>query len=137
MIDWKYRKKEIKELEDLTSEAIGFIYEIEFCNGNKYLGRKALYHKRTLKPLKGYKRKRKSVVESDWKTYIGSPKDEDLKKLLKSGEVKVKSRNILKVCTTLWEMSYFETKYLFERDCLLKNEYYNSNIMGKFYRPKK
>lgn len=137
MIEWTYRNNEIDSLEKLKKSAIGFVYEIEFCNGKKYLGRKALFHNKKLKPLKGYKRKRKVTVESDWKTYIGSPKDKNLKKHLESGKVIIKKKNILKVCENLWEMSYYETKYLFERDCLLKDEYYNSNIMGKFYRPRK
>lgn len=136
MVEWTYRKKNIEKIEDFKKGAVGFIYEIEFSNGKKYLGRKALFHNRKLPPLKGYKRKRKVVVESDWKKYIGSPKDVDLKRELKNGTLKVKSRAILKVCETPWEMTYFETKYLFARDCILREEYYNSNILGKFYRPK-
>lgn len=136
MMSWIYRKKEITKIDDLKKSAIGFIYEIEFSNGKKYLGRKALYHNRKLKPLKGYKRKRKVVVESDWLTYNGSFTDEKLKDNLKSEEIIVVSKKIIKVCETLWEMSYYETKFLFENDCLLNMDYYNNNIMGKFYRPK-
>lgn len=136
MVEWEYRKEKIEKIEDLKNDVIGFIYEVEFDNGKKYLGRKALYHNRSLPPLKGYKRKRKVVVESDWKKYYGSPKDADLKEDLKTKRVKIKKRTILKVCKSLWEMSYYENKFLFESDCLLKDDYYNNNIMGKFYRQK-
>lgn len=136
MMFWKYSGKDFNpsstsDIEDF----VGFIYEVEFSNGKKYLGRKAFFHNRKLPPLKGYKRKRKVVVESDWRKYIGSSKNEDLNESLKNGEITVVSKSILKFCESLWEMTYYETKHLFERDCILDENYYNNNILGKFYRP--
>jgi hypothetical protein len=134
---WKFASgKEANFIQAFNKEALGFIYEVEFNNGKKYLGRKALYHTRTLKPLKGKKKKRIKVVESDWLKYIGSFKDEELKEQMKSGHLTVVKRTILRECLSKWEMSYYETKHLFEKDCLLSNEYYNNNILGKFYKPK-
>lgn len=137
MIDWEYNGVKIKELDDFDEDVIGFIYITEFDNGKKYIGRKSLYHTRTYPPLKGKKRKRKKTVESDWKRYIGSPKDPKLRKKIKKGEVNVTGRKILRQCVTLWEMTYYETKYQFETDCILDDSYYNGNILGRFYRPKK
>lgn len=137
MTDWNHKGSEITEIEDFKDGTIGFIYLTIFSNGKKYLGRKALYHTRKYPPLKGKKRKRKKIVESDWKTYIGSPKDKELKKKLKTGELSVAERKILKQCKTPWEMTYYETKFQFETDCILDDTYYNSNILGRFYRPKK
>jgi hypothetical protein len=134
MIDWTYRKKKISASGDLPKDAFGFVYEIEFDNGMKYLGQKFLWHKRTLKPLKGYKRKRKTVVESDWFTYNGSIKDPEIATQIKNGQIKPISRIILKVCDRRKQLSYFEVKYMFVRDCLEKDNYYNSNILGKFFK---
>ena len=133
MVHWKYRKKEIQVLEDLSKEAYGFIYEIECENGKKYLGKKALYHRKKLKPLKGKKRKRIVMKESDWLKYYGSSKD--LKSDVKNG-LKITARTILKICKNKTDLSYYETKYLFTRNVLEKEEYYNGNILGRFFKRK-
>jgi len=135
-MNWVHEKHriEIEEIEDFPSGAVGFIYELHFSNGRKYVGRKALYHNRTLAPLKGKKRKRKVTKESDWKKYAGSIKNEQYKKDIKEGRVMLIKKVILKACFDKWDMTYYETKYQFERDCLIDQSYYNGNILGKFYR---
>ena len=83
---WLYNDKEISSIEDMPENTFGFIYEVEHIpTGLKYLGKKVLYFNRTLPPLKGMKRKRKVVKESDWKSYVGS--QEEVKKLLKEGKL--------------------------------------------------
>jgi len=134
MINWTYRNREITSIEDLPKDAFGFVYEIEFDNGMKYLGQKYLIHKKTLPPLKGYKRKRKTFKESDWLTYTGSIKDPAVKEKIKMGTIKPFSRTILKVCYHKKQLSYFEVKYMFIRNCLERGDYYNSNILGKFFK---
>lgn len=134
MIYWTYRNKEITSITDLPKNAFGFVYEIEFDNGMKYLGQKYLIHKKTLPPLKGYKRKRKTFKESDWLTYNGSIKDPVVAKQIKDGKIKPVQRTILKVCYHKKQLSYFEIKFLFVRNCLEKDNYYNSNILGKFFK---
>ena len=72
---WIYKQTQIKKLEDLPKKTFGFIYEVHHIeSGKKYIGKKQLMSNRTLPPLKGQKRKRKVVKESDWKTYYGSQK---------------------------------------------------------------
>lgn len=138
MTPWMDTKGKIYDTLDNEEmvDCVGFIYEVQFNNGMKYLGRKALYHNRTLPPLKGTKRKRKKVVESDWLKYCGSIKNEEFKEGVKSGEIFPIARTILRFCKTAWEMTYHETRILFIQDALLQDSYYNSNILGKFYRPK-
>lgn len=136
MIPWIFRGKVINNIDNLPDKVFGFIYEISFSNGMKYIGRKALFHNKTLKPLKGKKAKRKTVVESDWKKYSGSIKDKDFIEGFSSGSITVTHKEILKLCYSLWEMSYYETQALFMSNCLLSAEYYNNNILGKFYKPK-
>jgi hypothetical protein len=135
-MNWNYKGREITEVNMLPENAVGFIYLIEFSNGRKYIGKKALFHKRTRKPLKGYKRKRVDYVESDWKKYNGSIKNEQFHEDFNSNRILIINKTILKVCMDKWGMTYYETKYQFETDCLVDQCYYNQNILGKFYRKK-
>ena len=134
MICWEYENKIIKSLEDFPENTFGFVYEIEFSNKKRYVGSKFLHHKKTLKPLKNTKRKRKTTVESDWKTYIGSVKDENFLEEIKTNKIYPVKKIILKLCFSSKNLSYWETKYLFLKDCLENNNYYNNNILGKYYR---
>lgn len=132
MADWTYKDK-LFTSEDI-GEYQGFIYEItDLSNGMKYIGKKNFWAKKTLPPLKGKKRKRRSIIESDWKKYHGS--SELVKQLLlEHGEDNFK-REILRLCASKGEMSYWETKIQLERDVLLKpDEYYNSFVGCRIHR---
>ena len=130
---WKYKKKVIKCIEDMPENTFGFIYEvIHNPTGQKYLGKKVLQFNRKLPPLKGQKRKRKVVKESDWKTYYGS--HQTIKTLIKEGKQEEFSREILKFVPTKKLLTYFECKYLFINEVLEQGEYINDNILAKFYR---
>ena len=133
-MNWKYRNKEITCVNDLPEGSFGFVYEVEFNNGRKYLGSKYLFHNKTLPPLKGTNRKRKKKVESDWCTYIGSFKDKELKAQIKSKSLYPVDKKIIKVCYHAKQLTYWETKYLFTRNCLENEVYYNYNILGKFFK---
>ena len=134
-MNWIHNRKEIKFLTDFPDKTVGFIYEIHFSNGRKYIGRKALLHKRTRQPLKGKKKKRIDYVDSGWLKYEGSIKNPQFETDKKSG-VFILKKVILKLCFDKWDMTYYETKYQFDRDCLVDQCYYNGNILGKFYRKK-
>lgn len=131
---WTYEGKPIESIEDMPEGTFGFIYEVTHIpTGKKYIGKKQLMMNRTLPPLKGQKRKRKVVKEGDWKTYCGS--QSEIKSLLKEGTLLDFSRIILNFVPSKKLLTYYETKYLFERGVLEKgNEYLNDNILGKFYR---
>ena len=50
----------------------GFVYKITNTENNKfYIGKKIFQNTRKLPPLKGQKRKRTVIKESNWKTYWG------------------------------------------------------------------
>jgi hypothetical protein len=121
--------------------AIGFIYEMTaIIDGveRRYIGKKNFYadvktklgkkEKPTDKRLKDYKR----VRRASYKNYYSS--NDVLKKAHKDG-VNIR-REILKICYTKTELTYQEAKYLFCNDVLESEEYLNSNILGKFYKPK-
>ena len=117
----------------MPKDSFGFIYEvIHNPTGQKYLGKKVLQFNRKLPPLKGQKRKRKVVKESDWRTYYGS--HQTIKTLIKEGKQEEFSREILQFVPTKKLLTYFECKYLFIKEVLEHGEYINDNILAKFYR---
>jgi hypothetical protein len=110
---------------------IGFIYLIsDKSNGKMYVGKKLLVGKRRLPPLKGKTRKRVKIVESDWKTYHGSSE-------LLQEEAKKRPcdffREILFFAKSKGELSYLEAKEQFDREVLLRDEYYNNFIGCKIH----
>jgi hypothetical protein len=107
--------------------AYGFIYMItNLESGKKYIGKKQMVSKRTRPPLKGKKRKRIEFVESDWKTYASSSNElvNDMQKL---GKEKFKFE-ILRFCFNKSQLAYYEAKEQFDREVLLKEDYYNGII---------
>ena len=105
----------------------GFIYIItNKLSGRKYIGKKQISKIRKLKPLKGTKKKRKSAGESDWKKYTSSSTElnEDI---VKHGMSNFKFE-IVKLCSSKWELSYSESKMQFENNVLLTDAWYNAMI---------
>ena len=124
---WEYKE------EFNPEDYFGFVYLVtNLESSKKYIGKKFFHHTKKLPPLKGAKRKRTVVKESDWKSYYGSSKiiKEDINTL---GKDKFK-REILRLCHGRKELTYWETKLQFAEGVLEKSdEYYNDNILGKFF----
>jgi hypothetical protein len=129
---WIYYEK-IFDSDDIDDN-FGFVYLIaNNLNNRKYLGRKYFWSFR--KP-KGKTRKVKQ--ESDWKKYYGSCPElkEDIKKYGKENF----SRKILSLHKTLGKVNYEETRQLFMNNVLIESlddgtpAYYNSNVLGRYYR---
>ncbi len=130
---WLYRGKPVTE--EITNGFVGFVYIItNKINGRKYIGKKLFTFSKTKKPLKGRIRKRRSKVVSDWMTYFGSNKElsEDV---IKHGPDNFE-REIIRLCTTKSECSYWEAKIQFEMDAIIKDNFYNSWIAVKVHRNK-
>ena len=116
------------ELFELTPEEYqGFVYQItELHTNKKYIGKKNFWKPKILPINKTRKRRVRTRVESDWKTYFSS--SSQIQKLVEeSGEEKFK-REILKLCKTKGEMSYYEAKLQFENNVLFRDDYYNEFI---------
>tara|TARA_R100001224_G_scaffold113288_1_gene98149 strand:- start:38 stop:478 length:441 start_codon:yes stop_codon:yes gene_type:complete len=112
----------------------GFVYRItNIQTGKQYIGRKYFVQKR--KPKGG---KRKVTSESDWKKYYGSCPElkEDIKKFGKD----IFKREILSLHTSVGKTNFEETRQLFLHNVLTEKltddtpAYYNSNILGRYYR---
>ena len=124
---WHYEGRVITELSDIPEGSIGFIYKITNKETNQfYIGKKSLYSRRTLPPLKGYKRKRKVIKESKWVNYNSSNKE-----VQGWGEV---YKQILRFCFTKKALTYYEIKEQFRHDCLEREESLNDNLLGKFFK---
>lgn len=129
---WLYDGKPFVS-EDIN-DAVGFVYLItNLTSGMKYIGKKNFWAIRTLPPLKGKTRKRKKKTESDWKDYYGS--SEEVKTLVESQGRDNFKREILHICDSKGEMSYYELKEQVENDVLFKpDEYYNAFVGAKIHR---
>lgn len=125
---WLYNNKEFTE--DMIGDSFGYVYEItNNTNGRKYVGRK-FFTRAGTKQIKG--KKKKVRLSSGWANYWSSSKElkADVKKL---GEENF-TRKILYLCKSRSECSYRETKEIFTRDALLKEEYYNSWCSAKIHK---
>jgi hypothetical protein len=132
MSEWTYNNKPFDS--DMIENYVGFVYEVYDKEAKmKYIGKKKFWSKVTKPPLKGRKNKRRSLKESDWKSYYGS--SEEVKSLVENtGEWRFK-RKIIRLCKSLGEMSYYEMKEQIDNDVLLKpHEYYNAFVGGKIHR---
>lgn len=125
---WLYKGEPIYEIDPKYT---GFVYLIEnLQNGKRYIGKKLAKFRKT-KTVKG--KKKRSSVESDWRTYWSSSKDvqEDVKTL---GADKFK-REILMFCLSKGTANYYEAKYQFVYEVLEKpDEWYNGQIQCRVHR---
>jgi len=130
---WYLNAKKYEPDDEELNEHMGFVYVItDLSNNKKYVGKKLFWSKKTLPPLKGKTRKRRKIVESDWKTYYGS--SDLVKELLKEHGEKNFYREILHLCKSKGEMGYIEAKEQFDRNVLLDDDYYNGIINCRIHR---
>tara|TARA_B100000287_G_scaffold429093_2_gene481744 strand:- start:4901 stop:5383 length:483 start_codon:yes stop_codon:yes gene_type:complete len=129
---WIYQDSTFSSID--IGDFFGFVYCISNNkNGRKYIGRKYFWQKR--KPRGGGRR---VTSESNWKAYYGSCPElkEDIRKYGRESF----SRAILSLHRTGGRVNYSETRELFRRDVLTASltdgtpAYYNSNILGRYYR---
>ena len=119
---------------DDIGDNYGFVYRItNTTNSKSYIGRKYFVQKR--KPKGG---KRRVTSESTWKQYYGS--SDELKQDIRRDGKNTFKREILSLHRTLGRVNYEETKQLFLHNVLAEKlddgspAYYNSNILGRYYR---
>ena len=132
-MDWIYENRPVTDLLISNNDYYGFVYLITAPTGKRYVGRKYLH---SLRRVRGSRRRVR--VESNWRHYYGSCFElkEDIKRL---GKEKFE-REILSFHKSRCEVNYAETRELFIRDVLTKRDsngellYYNSNILGRYYR---
>ena len=131
---WTYKGSTFTS-DDIDGK-FGFVYRITNLQTSKqYIGRKYFVQKR--KPRSG-KSKRRVTSESDWKKYYGS--SPELKADVKQFGRENFKREILSLHKSLGKVNYEETKQLFLNNVLQETledgspKFYNSNILGRYYR---
>ncbi len=125
---WIYESNPIDE--STLDQYVGFVYCItNVVDDRKYIGKKLLKFKKS-KVVKG--KKKRFLVDSDWKKYWGSNKHliADVQEL---GEDKF-IREILMLCKSKSECNYFETKYQFQLGVIESDKFYNEWIMCKIHK---
>jgi hypothetical protein len=145
-MNWKFLNKDfIEPIEDIY----GFIYMLTYENkeGEKkyYIGKKNFWFYHEKKALKNDKKRKGHIYfknrrkdghlvkyelfkkESDWKTYTGSYKGDLI-------DLKLISKDILCFARSKRELTYLETKMLFNFSALERDDFLNDNILGKFFR---
>ena len=126
---WYYKSKEYDETPE---EYQGFVYLIaELDTNKKYIGKKNFWKPKVLPKNSKRSRRVRARVESDWKDYYGSNKE--LQLLVESKGSDNYRRDILRLCKTKGEMSYYEAKLQFENEALLRDDYYNEFIGCKIH----
>ena len=137
-INWTYNGDIITDISDFPKNVFGFVYEIETDDGKKYIGQKTLFTNRKRKfgkkesaKITDKRKKLYEIIhkEGDWQSYTGSNKElnEDIKK------GKGYTKRILFYAFHKKQLNYWENYYLFTKNVLLDDSYYNKNIQGKFY----
>ena len=117
-------------------EWFGFVYRITNKKTKRsYIGRKQLISTRRRK-VKGRVNRKVTRKESDWREYTGSCNElnEEIQTI---GKAEYRFE-ILKLCNTKGELSYWETKLQFEEDVLHSRfpdgtrKYYNTSILNRW-----
>lgn len=126
---WYYNEE---AFEETPEEYQGFVYMItELDTGKKYIGKKFFWKPKILPVTKTRKRRVKTRVESDWRKYYGS--SVEVKSLVEEKGVDNYKRDILYLCRTKGECSYYEAKLQFQYDVLLSDDFYNEFIGCKIH----
>jgi len=124
MNNWIYKGQDYIEP---SKENVGFCYLITcLINNKKYYGKKLFWKHIVKPPLKNTTKKRKSIVQSDWLNYFGS--SEALKNDIELYGYENFKREIIYLCESKSEMSYYEAKLQFDNDVLFRDDFYNGII---------
>jgi hypothetical protein len=129
---WHYQGK-LFESEDIPEGAVGFIYVItNKKTSKKYIGQKRFFRTIVRPPLKGQKKKRRTVVESDWKKYTGSSTAVNAQ----VAELGLDwfDREILEICSSKGCLNYAELKKQVDLNVLLDDDYLNGIIQVRINR---
>lgn len=134
---WIYNNKPFDEADSSGYE--GFVYRITDNTGRKYIGKKAFSHRNKVRLSKKARvgtRKRVEIRSKDsgWKDYWGSSK-ELLAYISEVGTEGFK-REILKLCFNKQSLSYWEAHFMITENVLFSDDYWNGNVLGKFFKGK-
>ena len=133
---WTYLNQPVTALPD---NVIGFVYVItNTFNNKKYIGKKLAkfaktkYQMVTQKNGKRVRKKIRYTIDSDWQTYYGS--SEALTKDIAVLGYRSFSREIIRMCYSKAECSYWEAKEQFYNGVLESDQWYNAQISVRCHK---
>lgn len=129
-MNWFYKDSVVEDDSIFPEGAIAFVYKItRIADGKFYIGKKLCHFTKTsvktvtLKNGSKKKKKVKTLVPSDWKTYWSSSVElqKDVEKLGENAFV----REILCFCANKGSASYYEARYQFDLRVMETDMSYN------------
>jgi hypothetical protein len=133
---WYYNNKPVDQLPD---NIVGFVYLItNLATGKKYIGKKQAKFAKTkykMHSQKNGKRVRKrirSYIDSDWKTYYGS--SQALTADIEIYGLDMFHRQILRMCESKALCTYYEAKEQFYNGVLESDDWYNAQISARIHK---
>ena len=113
--------------EEIPPEYVGFVYQItDTETGEKYIGQKRFHRTKTLPITKTRKRRKKTLVESDWRSYYSS--SEVIKENVSQGHTDRYAREILRFGYSKGDLNYLEMLEQVKHNVLLDPTYLNGII---------
>lgn len=123
-----------KDCDEIPGEAIGFVYNITYTDGDYYVGkklarsvRKIMLGKKELaaRPTKRHKNYKMVLKEHPWRDYEGSTVHSEGKTIAK--------KEIVAWCHTKVAMAYVETSLQITMGVLFDPKALNQNVGGKYF----
>jgi hypothetical protein len=128
-MDWIYNNERVTEVSRFDG-FIGYVYLIRNLQNNRaYIGKKLFKFKKT-KQVKG--KKKKILVESDWKDYYSS--SEELKADVAKLGKKNFHREIIHLCKNKGTLNYLELREQIDRRVLESDDWYNGFVGSKIHK---
>ena len=113
--------------DEIPEDVLGFIYIItDTESGEKYIGQKRMRKPKTLPITKSRRRRVKTIVESDWRTYYSS--SSIINENVAAGRSARYRREILHFGKSKGDLNFLEAKEQFARGVLESDDYYNGHI---------
>ena len=130
---WLYEGKPYDpEFEEIPPEYVGFVYRItDTKTGEKYIGQKRFHRTKTLPITKTRKRRKKTLVESDWRTYHSS--SEVIKENVAAGHSDRYEREILRFGYSKGDLNLLELMCQVENKVLFDPTYLNGIINARIH----
>ena len=130
-MNWTHNGKEMLSHGDFTSDTVGFIYRIIYDDNREYIGKKLIRSNRKLKPTKkqlAIRKNYKRVERIDLKftDYEGSSKN--------TAGLIVSKKEIIELASSNRQLTYLESKTLFQLNVLEDDRFLNQNILGRFFK---
>jgi hypothetical protein len=132
--DWLFEGKPYNpEYEDIPEEYVGFIYRItDTETGEMYIGQKRFRKTKTLPITKTRKRRKRTLVESDWRKYYSS--SQLLQERVASGCSDTLKREILSFGYSKGDLNYLEMIEQIKCNVLFDPKYLNGIINVRIHQ---